>query len=299
MRVHQNPKSFTPHTFAAMLSLALALAGCTNVVQTDSIAKFGAGAATAKLQLDTAFQSIDELAAEDELARAAMQSTLNEESVATVIKPGDVQKWDNAFNLIDKYVANLQALLSPTVAKDFSDSLVSLGTELKTVRPQAVPDPGVATAFAEAGRLLIEAKAQHDAQAIAQHADPAIRQVFVTMSNVFGDGPSKGLRGTVRVHWLDRMADKQALFTRTTDNAAKRQVVIDYFVLRDKRDAQDLQLATLRQSLLDLADAHTAMAAGSPLDLTAALAAVKQELDATQALHDQFSALKPQKKEIK
>jgi len=63
--------------------------------------------------------------------------------------------------------------------------------------------------------------------------------------------------------------------------------------MRDQRDAQDLQLDMLRQSLLDLAVAHGAPARGSNLDLNSAVALVQQELEATQALAEHFQSLKP------
>jgi hypothetical protein len=72
----------------------------------------------------------------------------------------------------------------------------------------------------------------------------------------------------------------------------KREIVTAFIALRDKRDAQDLQLGSLRQSLLDLAMAHSALARGSDTDLATAINMIQQELQATRSLFDQFKALK-------
>jgi hypothetical protein len=50
----------------------------------------------------------------------------------------------------------------------------------------------------------------------------------------------------------------------------------------------------LRQSILDLASAHGALARGSNIDLNSAVALIQQELDATRALAEHFQSLQPQ-----
>jgi hypothetical protein len=271
---------------------ALALASCSTMSSSD-LAKFGSGVDSTKTQLDSAFQSVDDLASEDEIAQAATRPTLNENSVVTVIKPDDLAKWDLAFSNIDKYVTQLTSLLSPNMPSDFETSVVGFATQLQQTAPKAVPsngnDTAVATAFTELGRLLIEASAQKDAMKIAQKTDPSIQSLFKAMEDVIGSGPSEGLRGTTRAHWLLRMADDQIKFLSTTDVAARKQIVIDYFALRDKRDAQDLQLASLRESLNQLAASHAALAKGSPVELGAAINALQTELAEVQSLHDRFT----------
>jgi hypothetical protein len=284
----------------ALLAALLCLAGCPENTKTETVTKFSTACATAKGQLDTTFTSIDEFAAEDELSRGVSRTALNEDSFVTVIKPDDVAKWDNAFEKMDGYTQRLQALLSPEVPKNFEDSLVGFGTQLQKVRPEAVPDAGVATAFAELGRLLIAAKAERDAQTIAMHADPGIRQILTTMADVIGNGSSNGLRGTVHTHWTVRMGEKQVAFLAPDNTPAlKQKLVLDYFAIRDKRDAQDLQLTSLRQSLLELADAHSAMARGATTDLAASVTMLKREFTETQSLYDQFKLLKQPKGDSK
>jgi predicted RNA methylase len=71
-------------------------------------------------------------------------------------------------------------------------------------------------------------------------------------------------------------------------------VVTNYIALRDQRDAQDLQLGMLRQSILDLAAGHGALARGSNINLNSAVALIQQELDATRALGEHFQSLQSQ-----
>src|SRR5919201_1388267 len=151
---------FVPHkTMAGLLCAALLLLTGCPTVQRARVAEFGQGVDKVKLQFDTTFTAINEMVTEDEIARAIGQPTLKEEDVAVILKQEDIAKWDNAVAEIDRYVANLNALLSPGHAKDLDKALVDLGTEVKNRDPNLLPSAGVATGFAELGRLLIEAKA--------------------------------------------------------------------------------------------------------------------------------------------
>jgi hypothetical protein len=233
---------------------------------------------------------------EDEIARAIGQPTLKEEDVAVILKQEDIAKWDNAVAEIDRYVANLNALLSPGHAKDLDKALVDLGTEVKNLDPNLLPSAGVATGFAELGRLLIEAKAQTDALKIARQTDPAMQTIFSEMASAIGENNLKGIRGTVREHWKLRMGVQQEAFIDAKGKSEVRREIVNTFIaLRDKRDVQDLQLGSLRQSLLDLAAAHSALARGSDTDLATAINMIQQELEATRSLFDQFKAPKPTK----
>lgn len=116
----------------------LLLTGCPTV-QPARVAEFGQGVAKVKLQFDTTFTAINEMVTEDEIDRAIGQPTLKEEDVAVILKQEDIAKWDNAVAEIDRYVANLNALLSPSHAKDFDKALVDLGTEAKNLDPNLLP----------------------------------------------------------------------------------------------------------------------------------------------------------------
>jgi hypothetical protein len=66
--------------------------------------------------------------------------------------------------------------------------------------------------------------------------------------------------------------------------------VTDYASLLDKRDAEDLALASLYRSFLALADAHHALTANQPESVTAAVNAVGDELQSIKELQSQINA---------
>src|SRR5262249_51230393 len=158
----------------------------------------------------------------------------------------------------------LTLLLAPELANEFGTAAQDLGTKLAQVDARAVPSAAVATAFTELGRVLIAAKAEKDASTAALKADPAMQKIFTEMGAAIGTDTGHGLRSLAFEHWRLRMAGQQLEFLRAKDNSSgRRAVVLAYIDLRDKRDAEDLQLGSLRQSLLDLATAHSALARGS------------------------------------
>jgi hypothetical protein len=274
-----------------LLSLA---AGCATVQQ-PQVEAFHQGVSAAKVQLDTAFASINRMVTQDEIDRAITLPNLKDEDVIAVLDADSIARWDTAFAKIDQYAANLTLLISPDNAKDFGTATQGLADAIATLSPNSLPSPALSTAFAEFGRILIEVKGQHDAVAAARTADPGIQKVFSEMAAVIGES-SQGagsLRGTLRSHWQLRMDDKRADFL-AVQGEARRSVVTNYIALRDQRDAQDLQLGMLRQSILDLAAAHGALARGSNIDLNSAVALIQQELDATRALAEHFQSLQSQ-----
>ena len=280
--------------YAVLGGLLLLAAGCATVQQ-PQVEAFHQGVSAAKVQMDTAFASINRMVTQDEIDRAITLPNLKDEDVLAVLDADSIARWDTAFAKIDQYAANLTLLISPDNANDFGTATEGLAGEIAKLSPNALPSPTVATAFAEFGRLLIEVKGQHDAIAAARTADPGIQKVFSEMAAVIGESSQQagGFRATVRSHWQLRMADQRANFL-AVQGEARRGVVTGYIALRDQRDAQDLQLGMLRQSILDLASAHGALARGSNIDLNSAVALIQQELDATRALAEHFQSLQSQ-----
>jgi hypothetical protein len=292
MHIDSSARPVTRGGMSALIVAALLfVAGCTTVPPAQ-VTAFAQGVDAVKLQLDTTFASINQFASQDEIDRAATQATLKEVDVAPVLERDDIAKWDTAFGSMDTYAANLNLLLSPDRANEFGTAAEGLGTALSKLDPKALPSAGVAAGFVELGRLLIEAKAESDALKAARKADPGVQQVFSAMAEVIGETSDKGLRGTVQEHWINRMAVQRAAFAAAKPDA-RRAIVVAFVALRDQRDTQDLQLGSLRQSLLDLAAAHAALARGSQADLATAIGRIQQELDATRALDEHFKSLKP------
>jgi len=279
--------------FVALLSIA-----ACSTVSPDQVTTFGHGVDAAKLQTDTTFAGINEMVTAEEVNRAVRLSKLTEDDVAVVLPAKSISQWDRTFDVIHLYVANLTLLISPDRAKDFSTATESLASSLGKLDPKLFPSPGVASGFTELGRLLIEAKAASDARQAALTVDPAMQQIFPTMASAIGASNDQqgGLRKLVWGIWEERLDSQSIAFSRASVEA-RRPAVLTYIDLRDKRDAQDLQMASLHQSYLDLAAAHSALARGSNIDLTAAVDRLQQELEATRALQAQFTSLKPKAEE--
>jgi hypothetical protein len=294
MRLARIARSSGSALKSALFGGLLLFAAACATVQQPQVEAFHQGVDTAKLQLDTAFASINQMVTADEIDRAITLPNLKEEDVVVVLDADSIARWDTAFAKIDQYAANLSLLISPDNANEFGTATEGLAASLAQLSPNALPSTGVSTAFAEFGRLLIEVKSQHDAVAAARTADPGIQQVFSEMAAVIGESNKTegSLRATVRSHWQLRMDAKRADFLAVQGDA-RRSIVTDYIDYRDRRDAQDLQLGMLRQSILDLATAHGALARGSNVDLNSAIALIQQELDATRALAEKFQSLKP------
>jgi hypothetical protein len=282
---------FSKSAHAIFYGVLLLSAGCTTVPPAQ-VETFHQGVSSAKLQMDTAFASINQLVTEDEIDRATTLQTIDESDIIVVLDADDIGKWDNALSKIEQYAANLSLLLSPDNANNFGTATENLAAQLAKTDANAVPSGAISTAFAELSRILIQVKEQHDAIEVARTADPGVQAVFQKMEDAIGATSDTGLRGTARSHWDTRFGIQINQFQKA-QQSAKRAIVTDLISLRDQRDAQDLQLEMLRQSFINLGTAHAALARGSMVDLNGAIALVQQELAATRALADKFNSIKP------
>lgn len=113
-------------------------------------------------------------------------------------------------------------------------------------------------------------------------ADPDVRRILITMASAIGTTPAKGMRGTVRAHWVQLKGEKQLAYLEP--NANKRTLVLEFVNLTDRQQADDAALASLERSLRSLADAHHALAAGRQLNAVAAIAVMSTEIQETRDL---------------
>jgi hypothetical protein len=79
--------------------------------------------------------------------------------------------------------------------------------------------------------------------------------------------------------------------TAANDQASRRAAAEAYLAMLEQRDAQLASLASLRDSLLLLADAHTAAANGSGTDAAGIIAMIGEQVDQTRALFERFAAI--------
>jgi hypothetical protein len=284
----------------AFCAVAALLSGCAGV-PTARVADMHDAAAKVQSQLDTTFASVNDMILEDQIDRAATLQKLDKDAIVVVLKPEAVAQWDRAMSVVQGYTSSLTALLAPDQANAFGAAAQDLGTQFAKLDPKALPSAGVATAVGELGRLLIEARAETTAAAVARKADPAMQHLFSAMAAAIGETPVDGadgdsLRAIVQRHWVQREAEQRLLFVKAGDQASRRQIAVQYGTLIRTAATQDMQMKLLQQSLLELGVAHAAIARGSDPDLGAAVARIQQEVEATRSFAEFFSSLKQKSK---
>jgi hypothetical protein len=290
--------------FACVLALS-ALVGCSgglNTVRPDAVVQFSQGVARTQQQAQLAFHDANALAREQSIAfiLASNKPGVAEADFTPALDPKAVAAWDSTFAALRSYAGAVAQLLSPDRPKALGDAAVALGTQLKQGKTGVDISPGVATAFAQLGEILVALQAQRDAQAAMKRADPGVRAALTAMADALGEHDQTGVRGTVWSNWTTRLAlgpvKAYSDAARANDATARRAALDAYAAMLDQRDAHLVSLAGLRQSLLLLADAHTAAANGSPLDAAGVIALIEDQLAETRSLLDRFDAAANSKK---
>lgn len=281
---------------AVAISL-LACAGC-KTISSQGVETLASGVTAAKTQSEEAFSAINDLIAEDQVTDAAKAANLTEQLFAPVLDPEDVAAWDQTLAKLESYATHLQTLASPEISQSFEQETENLGGELQTFGDdlkqtgvaggQPHIPPGVATAFTELGSLIIRARSQRDAVQIAAAANASVNNVLKLMAGSLGETSKKGLRGTVREHWLGRLGDLEEQFKSQTDPAARREIAGQFLDAMKRRDAQDAVLASLRRSLLNLSALHQSLARGDKLTAARFANDIAQEVKASRDIYTQF-----------
>jgi hypothetical protein len=290
----------------ALLLVALATAaGCGETVSTDAINEFSTGVSQARQQSGVAVKDANKLAREASIryVLASTQPGLSEDRFVTAVEPDDIARWDNAFAGMQSYCAAIQNLLSPDKSTAFEDAAIGFAKELKEGHAATDLPPGVAAAFTQIGETVIAAAQQHAASTAMRRADPHVRDALTSMAKAIGEDPRGkrgaavqhvGLMGTVYTNWESALGPSRIRFAvaTTQNNADERQAAITEFMdVLDRRDAELDALASLRQSLLLLADAHSAAARGQKQDADSFIALISQQLQQTQALFEKFKQI--------
>lgn len=264
MHRHRNTRRATAalRTFACT-ALVVLLTGCGISQIREAIPPFRTGVASANQQVDTAFAEINTFLRQQQIERAITQPNINAAMFSNGLQASDIAKWDRAFGVIDTYAASLEKLLDPQRRSGVETELTALGDAIVKLDDKQLPD-GLTAAFGQLGGLLLQMKSGRDAKAAIRAADPGIQAVFSQMMTAIGSSPDDAIRGTVRAAWGDVLGQIQVDFLVATPqgNDAKRAVVERYVTALDQRDAQDMMLSSLRQSLGLLASAHRELAAG-------------------------------------
>ena len=170
---------------------------------------------------------------------------------------------DNAaFDQIDAYLTGLQDLSDTRRSDEAYTRLAGIGSALQSGALHVRLPRDSASAFTAFG-AAVQAGAERRTQSIMREVDPAFQTLLRGMGDLVA-GPGKGtLSGIVETQWRERLdgiaADEYGPVKQGTRDQ-RRAVIVDYGKALDARDAQLYALASLRDSLFALAEAHSAAA---------------------------------------
>ncbi|RXD04877.1 hypothetical protein EQZ23_06980 [Sphingomonas sp. UV9] len=259
---------------------------------TPSVDLNGFGRAATGLQTDVGatFTEANRLARSVEVDRFVRSGTigLTERRFPPAVPVDVAARWRTALGDLARY-GNLLATLTGSGRGGMqTDAFRQLGTQLNSGSTDAGFDPGISAGFAALAGALVDLKAQSSARDILRRTDPDVRRLLVAMADAVGNSDAEGLRGTVASNWTAALSAYQrtyAVAATEKSDSRQRQIVADYLAGVDKRDAQLAAIAGLRSSLLGLADAHTAAAAGSRRPFDEVLKDVNDRVTRTEATY--------------
>ena len=266
------------------MGLILSLAGCTHSLDPEGLSRFAEAAGKVHVQADAAFgraNAISRQAAIDVFV-ASRRPGLSERALPPAVDADAVAVWDAALSDLERYGALLAQLTGPGRGAGTGTAVAALGRELGSGQAAARIDPGVGAGFAALAGVLVDAEAKSSARKIMRDADPAVRRLLVAMADAVGVDRNQGLQGTVWSNWtasLNGARDAYATAAEKGDEGRQRVLIGEYLGGIDRRDADLRALASLRASLLGLADAHAAAAAGSAPSQAAIIAGIDRRLE--------------------
>lgn len=267
-----------------VLSVAL-LTGCSTVDST-SATSFGSAATATSQQADTAFAQINTLTSQSVIENAAQQPTLSSKNFYKVVPPEVIANWDNAFSSMAAYAQAINTLSSSANSESTATAVGGLAT---TIESQTKSDtlPGLSATFVSVAGALEKAKFGHDAYEVTVATDPDIQTIIQKMADEIGSSNKTALRGTVWGNYQSYvLGPLQENFTSASD-ADKLNLAKQFSAALDQRAAADLQLTSLRRSILALGAAHHAMATKSSMDFVTALTTINQQLSLAQKTYSE------------
>lgn len=274
---------------AVLTTVLLLTASCATPRSAD-LTGFGRSATGLQTDVGATFAEANRLARSVEVDRFVRSGAiaLSERRFPPAVPPDVMAKWRVALGDLARY-GNLLATLTGTGRGGVqTDAFRQLGTQLNAGSTAANLDPGVTAGFSALAGALVDLKARASARVIMSRTDPDVRRLLVAMAKAVGDSDAEGLRGTVASNWTAALSAYQRTYAAAATekaDARQRQIVADYLAGIDRRDAQLAALAGLRSSLLGLADAHTAAAAGSPRPFDEVLKDVNERIARTEATY--------------
>ena len=288
----------TPLSTGCAALLLLCTAGCTAINPTAA-GSFSTGVTAVRAQTTAAFGAVTTITRAAAVDYAASSGELNDDELEGMPSAAAVAAWNRALDPVERYAQHLSALATggPTdavesavgdLAKQFNATSSELSDKFKLGGGRQIAARPAGT-LAEAAGGFLRARSAAQASVIAAKADPQIRQILATLAEAIGANSESGMRQKIGDHWKLHLSDLRREFRTATTPEQRKAIIEKYIALLDQRDAQDRQLAMLRDSYLTLADAHTAFARGSESDLRSAVDFVTNELRHAQDLQTQFA----------
>lgn len=269
------------------------LAGCSTVDST-SATSFGSAATATEQQADTSFAQINALTAPNIIANAATQPTLDPNNFYQVVPSDQITQWDNTFAAMAAYAQALTTLSSSAGSDSTATALGGLATTIQS-HVQSSSLPGLSTAFVSVAGALETAKFGHDAYEVAVTTDPQIQQIVGKMADAVGSSNKTALRGTVWANYQSYVLAPLQVSYLSASAQDKVSLAKQFSTALDQRSASDLQLASLRSSILALGVAHHAIVTKSALDFTSALTTINNQLALAQKTFTEVKSAPPTK----
>lgn len=280
--------TFRPPAAARVTAFALALcaSACVHAPRQGDLSRFAEATGKVHAQADLAFaraNAISRQAAVDAFV-ASRRPGISERAFPPALDPDAIAAWDGALSDLERYGALLARLTAPRRGTDTADAAAGLGRELQTGRARASIDPGVGAGFAALAGILVDASARSTARTLAASADPAVRRLLSAMADAIGTDWTQGVQATVWSNWTASLNGARAAYAAAAekgDEVRQRALAAEFLAAIDRRDADLRALASLRGSLMSLADAHAAVAAGSASSQAELIDAIDRRLAET------------------
>ncbi len=252
---------------SAILTSAIGalLAGCvpSAPVLSGNIGAIRTGAAQTRTESASAFTAINSTGRDSAIEGLLDENAApSDDALAPLITRDTAARWTAAFDQIDAYLSALEDLSDTRRADEAYTRLAGVGSALQSGALHVRLPRESASAFTAFG-AAVQAGAERKTQSIMRDVDPAFQRLVRGMGDLVA-GPGKGtLSGIVETQWRERLdgiaADEYGTVKQGTRDQ-RRAVIQDYSKALDARDAQLYALASLRDSLFALAEAHSAAA---------------------------------------
>lgn len=269
-----------------LLAVAPGLSGCVHAVAQGDLSRFAEAAGKVHDQADVAFaraNAISRHAAIDVFV-ASRRVGLSDRAFPPVLDADTIAAWDAALTNLERYGSLLAELTDAGRGARAGLGVTTFGHELQSGQAGAGLTPGIGAGFAALAGILVDSSAQSSAKAVMRRADPEVRRLLVAMAKAVGSDRTEGLQGTVWSNWTASLNGTRAAYAVAAekgDEARQRSLIADYLGGVDKRSADLRALSALHVSLLALADAHAAAAAGSAPTQAAIIAGMERRLGDT------------------